>query len=85
MRRPGLPGFRLDMGESRARRRIWNADQMVAAGTLNLTSTVAGIATQRLIAVRTIEFEFVGAHGLHLHHAQTRRKKYMKNLFILLV
>jgi hypothetical protein len=42
-------------------------------------------ATQRLIAVGTIKLEFVRAHSLHLHHAPTGDKKYMKDLFILLV
>ena len=56
--------FRLDMGEAGAGRRIGNADQMVAGRTLNLAAGELWFALQRLIAVRTIEFEFGGAHRL---------------------
>ena len=64
MRVPGVPGLRLHMGETGARRRTGNADEMLAAGTLNLPASVARIALQRLIAVGTVEFEFVCAHKL---------------------
>ena len=64
MRGPRLAGFRVDMGEAGARRRIGNADEMVASRALNLPARVAGIALQRLVAVGTVEFEFV--HSLHL-------------------
>jgi len=66
MRGPSLAGFRVDMGETGARRRIGNADEMVASRALNLPARVAGIALQRLVAVGTVEFEFVRAHNLHL-------------------
>ena len=66
MRGPGLAGFRVDVGEARARRRIGNADEMVASRALNLPARVAGIAFQGLVAVGTVEFEFVRAHSLHL-------------------
>ena len=66
MRGPSLAGFRVDMGEAGARRRIGNADEMVASGALNLPARVAGIALQRLVAVGTVEFEFGVAHSLHL-------------------
>jgi hypothetical protein len=46
---------------------------------------VARVAFQRLITVGTVEFKFVRAHKLHPHHAQTGRRKYIKDLFILLV
>jgi hypothetical protein len=81
MRGPGLAGLRLDVRESGARRRIGNADQVVAGGTLNLASAVAGIALQRLITVGTVEFEFISAHNLHLYHAQIRRQKYTRYFF----
>jgi hypothetical protein len=54
------------MGEAGARRRIGNADEMVASGALNLPARVAGIALQGLVAVGTIEFEFGVGHNLHL-------------------
>ena len=58
MRRPGLAGFRLNMGEASAGRRIGNADEMLAGRALNLPSGMARVALQRLVAVGTIEFEF---------------------------
>jgi hypothetical protein len=66
MRGPSLAGFRVDMGEAGARRRIGDADQMVASGALDLPARVARIALQRLVAMGTIEFEFGLAHSLHL-------------------
>jgi len=78
MRVPGVAGLRLDVGEPGAGGRTGNADQMLAAGALNLPARVARVALQRLVAVGTVEFEFVGAHGLHPIHAQTLRKKYVE-------
>ena len=66
MRGPSLAAFRVDMGEAGARRRIGNADEMVASRALNLPARVAGIAFQGLVAVGTVKFEFVRAHSLHL-------------------
>ena len=66
MRGPGLTDLRLDVRESGARRRIGNADEMVASWALNLPARVAGIALQRLVTVGTVEFEFGVAHSLHL-------------------
>jgi hypothetical protein len=51
MRVPGAPGFRLNLGEAHARRRIGNANQMLAGGTLNLPPGELWFATQRLITV----------------------------------
>jgi hypothetical protein len=73
------------MGEPSPRRRIGNADENLASRTLNLAAGELRFALQWLVAVGTIEFEFVGAHSLHLDHAQTGGKKYMKDLSILLV
>ena len=83
MRGPSLAGFRVDLGEPGAGRRIGNANEMLAGGTLNLPAGVARIALQRLITVGTIEFEFGCAHRLHPYHAQTGQEKYMKEFFIL--
>jgi len=85
MRGPGLAGFRLDVGETGARRRTGDADEMLAGWALNLPAGVARVALQRLITVGTVEFEFIRAHKLLPHHAPTGCKKYIKNLFILLV
>ncbi len=78
-----LPGFRLNLGETHARRRIGNADEMLAGRALDLPTGELRFALQRLIAVRTIEFELVRVHSLPPHHAQTGGKKYIKDLFIL--
>jgi hypothetical protein len=59
-----VAGLRIDLGKSHARRRIGDADQMLAARTLNLPAGILGFAFQRLITVGTVEFEFVRAHGL---------------------
>jgi hypothetical protein len=85
MRGPGLTGFRFNVGETGACRRIRNADEMLAGRALNLPPGMARVALQRLIAVGAIEFEFVRVHELHQHHAQTGFEKYMKDLLILFV
>lgn len=46
------------MGKASAQRRAGNANEMVAARTLNLPPRVARIAFQRLVAVGTVELEF---------------------------
>jgi hypothetical protein len=85
MRGPRLAGLRLDVGESGARRRVGNADKMIAGRALDLPAGVARVALQGLVAVGTVEFEFIRTHKLLPHHAPTGLKKYMKNLFILFV
>lgn len=75
---PGLAGFRLDMGEAGARWRIGNADEMVASRALNLPACVAGIALQGLVAVGTIEFEFVCAHSLPLYMRKPTAKSMLE-------
>jgi len=61
---PGASGLRLHMGETGARRRIGDADEMVAGRALNLAAGKLRLALQRLVAVGTIEFEFVRVHRL---------------------
>ena len=61
------------------RRRIRDADEMVARRALDLPAGELGLALQRLVAVGTVEFEFVRVHKLLLHHAPTGCKKYMKD------
>ena len=78
-----MPDFRLDMGETNPGRRAGNANQMLARRTLNLTPCVARVALQRLIAVRTVEFEFGVVHGLHLIHAQSNPQKSEEKFCIL--
>jgi hypothetical protein len=85
MRGPSLAGFRFDVGETGAGRRIGDSDEMLAGWALNLPPGMARVALQWLIAVGAIKFEFVCVHKLHQHHAQTRCEKYMKDLFILFV
>ena len=60
---PGLAGFRLDVGEAGAGRRIGDTDEVVAGRTLNLASGMARVALQRLVAMGTIEFEIGFTHG----------------------
>ena len=74
MRVPRAAGFRLHVGETGARRRIRNANEVLAGRALNLAAGVAGIARQWLITMGTIEFEFVRAHKLHSDHAPTAGK-----------
>ena len=64
MRVPGTAGFRLDVGETGARRRIGDTDEMLAGRALDLASGMARVARERLIAVRTVEFKFSRVHRL---------------------
>jgi len=82
MRGPSLTGFGLDMSEAGAGRRIGDADQMLASGTLNLPPGVARVALQRLIAMGTIEFKFIRAHRFIMRKPVA---KIHKDLFMLLV
>ena len=66
------------MSETGARRRIGNADEMLARGTLNLPTGELRFAFQRLVAMRAVKLEFVCVHKFHPHHVQTGHKKYMK-------
>ena len=52
------------VGESCSGGRIGNADEVLAAGTLNLPARELSLALERLFAVRTIEFEFSCAQKL---------------------
>lgn len=84
MRCPSLPGFRLDVSEAGARRRIRDADEVMARRAFNLPAGELRFALQRLVAMRAIKLEFICVHSLHPHYAQTGDEKYME-LFILLV
>ena len=64
-----MAGFRLHLRETGDRRRIRNTDQTLASRTLNLPPGMARVALQRLIAVGTVEFEFVLTHKIHSTHA----------------
>jgi hypothetical protein len=66
------------VGETGARRRIGNPDEVVAGRTLELPAGMAGVALQRLIAVGTVEFEFGGVHRLHSQHALIKDEKYVQ-------
>ncbi len=74
---PSLAGFRLHMSEAGARRRIGDADEVLATGTLDLASGELGFALQWLVAVGAVEFEFVRVHKFQPLHAQSRGKKYV--------
>ena len=64
MRVPRASGLRLHMREAGARRRIGDADKDIARRTLDLPAGELRFALQRLVAVGTIKFEFVGVHKL---------------------
>ena len=58
----GPSGLRFYIGVRGISRRIWDADDLLAAGAFDLVARKPGVATQRLVAVVTVEFEFVGIH-----------------------
>jgi hypothetical protein len=76
MRVPRFARFRLHLRKPRARRRVGNAYQMLARRTLNLPPGELGFTFQRLVAVRTVKFEFISVHMLLPQYAQNRGKKY---------
>lgn len=61
---PRVAGFRLDVRVAHARRWIGNADQVFAGRALDLPAREVRFALERLITAGTVEFEFVGVHGL---------------------
>ena len=61
---PGASGFGRDPGKAHARRRVGDTDQVLAGRALDLATREWRLALQRLIAVETLEFEFVHAQGL---------------------
>jgi len=67
------------VGETAPRRRIGDANEVVAGRALDLPSGMAGIALERLITMGTIEFEIGCAHRLYPLHAQNRGEKSMQN------
>ena len=52
------------MGETHARRRIGNADKVIASGALYLATGELRFALERLITVGAVKLEFVCIHGL---------------------
>lgn len=61
------------MGKSRARGRIGDADQDLAAGALDLSAGETHLALQRLVAVRAVELELRG-NSIVAHHVLMRKK-----------
>ena len=84
MRGPRLAGFRVDLGEAAARRRIGNANEMVASRALNLPPGEARLALERLVAVRAVEFEFGVAHKFFTSSCANASPKVCRNTDILL-
>lgn len=78
MRVPGMAGLRLHVRETRTGRRVGDADENVAPGTLNLPARKARVAFQRLVAVGTVEFEFV--HGLHPYVRKLTAKSMLRKV-----
>jgi hypothetical protein len=60
------------MGESGARRRIGDADEVLARRALNLPAGEMSLALQRLIAVGTVKLEFRCSHKLCLPKRNSR-------------
>ena len=67
MRIPSVPGLRLHFSEAHAGGRVRDADEVLAAGTLDLASGELRFALERLVAVGAVEFEFVCVHSLYPH------------------
>jgi len=63
---PRLAGFRVDLGEASACRRVGDADEVLAARTLDLAAGETCLALERLVTVRAVELELGGAHSFHL-------------------
>ena len=78
MRSPGLARFQRDLNETLARGWIGDADQVLAGRALNLPPGEMRFALQRLIAVGTIEFEFVGVHSFYIHKRNPQVKSMVK-------
>ena len=71
-----MPNLRLNVREPHASRGIGGADEMLAGRSLDLAAGELRIALQRLVAVRSVEFEFGCAHGLQLFMRKTRLKSF---------
>lgn len=80
---PSASGLRLDVGETHAGGRIGDANEMLAAGTLDLPPGMARFALQRLITVGTVKLEFSCAHRFYLHKRKNRDKSISKYFSIL--
>ena len=78
MRVPRVAGFGLNLGKTGPRRRVGNAYQVLTSRTLNLFAGMARVTFQGLIAVGTIEFEFV--HSLHLYMRKPTAKSMWRNV-----
>ena len=76
MRVPSVAGLRLDVSKAGASRRAGDADEDVATRAFNLPPGVTRVAFQRLVAVGTVEFEFV--HSLHLSMRNRQRESMWK-------
>jgi hypothetical protein len=83
MRGPGLTVFRLNLRKAHSRRRVRNADQMLAGRALDLSTRELRFALERLITVGTVELEFVGVHGFCPHKRNPQRKS-MSGVFPIL-
>ncbi len=77
---PRLADFRLNVRKPGARRRIGNANQVIAGRALNLPAGELRFAFQRLIAVGTVEFELGGVHRFRPVHARIVAKSISKRI-----
>jgi hypothetical protein len=68
------------MRETGARRRIGDANQVLAGGALNLPAGVNRFALQRLVAVLAMEFKFSVIHKLHSYMRNPGAKSIWRNI-----
>ena len=71
------------MSKTHPRRRIGYANEVIAGRTLNLPARKLSLALQGLIAMGTVEFEFIGVHGFCLNK-RNQPNKSMPKLFPIL-
>src|SRR5262249_26053289 len=62
---PGAARFRRDLRKTHSRRRVRDAGEGLAGRALNLAAGKLSLALQALVAVGTVELEFVCVHSFY--------------------
>ncbi len=60
---PGPSTLAWHTGETAARRRVGNIDEMITRGALNLPARELHLTFHVLLAMRALKFEFAGSHN----------------------
>ena len=60
---PGPSALAWHTGETAARRRVGNIDEVITRGALNLPARELHFTLQMLFAMRAVKFELVGSHS----------------------